>query len=103
MISELATRWHLELAYWRLRLWQFVGLVLLSVWPWLIGTVLPGDHWLVIGPVIVFMPLAYMGGSALHALVPNMDVAFQIGASITIFLVAYLVVVSWRQSHRGRK
>lgn len=96
MIASLRARWRIEREVWHLRPWQLVGLLLLSAWPWVMGAAFPDSQWVAMAPVIVFMPLAYLGGSALHALVPDLPVAYPLGASLTIFFFAYLLVVSWR-------
>jgi|GEM_PF-5926986 len=102
MVAKLKHRFIGELPLWRLSSWQFLLLLLWAVWPWLAQWAVPGNEALAFGPVFIFLPFAYVVGGVFVALFPGFAPAYALGVSSTIFLLAYLGLVSWRQT-RARK
>lgn len=103
LLAKLKQRFVKELPLWRLRPWQFALLVFLAAWPWLVLMAVPGSSVLAFGPVVLFLPFAYLGGSALASLLPGVAYAYAFGASTTIFSLAYLALVSWRLRRGAHK
>lgn len=104
VVAKLKQRFIGELPFWRLNVWQFLLLLLLAIWPWLSMWVIPNNKWLAFVPVIVFMPFAYVGGAMLTQALPKSmaEFSYAAGVSLTIFFLAYLVLIIWRQ-RRGKK
>lgn len=98
-IAKLKQRFIGELPLWRLSFWQFLLLLLWASWPWLAQWAFPGNPALAFGPVFISPPFAYLVGSLFMALLPGCSQAYALGVSFTIFLLAYLGLVSWRQAH----
>jgi membrane protein implicated in regulation of membrane protease activity len=84
-----------ELPLWRLHSWQLAVLGLLAIWPWLVQALFPGHELLSLAPVFVFLPVGYFVGGLFMALLP-VSWAYQLGVSVTVFVLSYLVIVSWR-------
>lgn len=93
----LRNRFVAELPLWRLRHWQLALLICWATWPWLAQWFFPDNSTLALAPIIVFLPIAYLVGSLVSAALPGFGHAYTLGMSFTIFFVAYLVIVSWRQ------
>jgi hypothetical protein len=100
VLNTLCERWVREKKLWRLSLFQLSALLLLSAWPWLVEFVSPGNDGWALASVFLFMPFAYIGGSLFASVLPAVSLAYPFGVSLTIFLIAYLVLVSWRQRNR---
>jgi hypothetical protein len=97
MLAYLKARFKKELPLWHLKPWQFSLLVLWATWPWLCNWILPNNSFISLLPVIIFMPIAYLGGGLFVAMLPGWGPAYALGVSLTIFTLAYLGLVSWRQ------
>jgi len=98
----LRNRWNKYLKYWRLRWWQFALLVLWSAWSWVCSGLFPGHPELWLFPQAPFLAFGYLGGGLFMAIFPGQSWAYPLGLSFTIFLLTYLVLVSWRW-HRESK
>jgi len=96
-IAYFRNRFVAELPLWRLRYWQIALLILWSAWPWLAQALFPGNSTLALAPVFIFLPIAYLIGGLFSAAMPSFAYAYPLGVSLTIFSIAYLIVVSWRQ------
>lgn len=103
MITRIKQRFVDELPLWRLSLRQLFLFLLWSVWPWLCQWMLPDQTALAFGPVIVFLPFAYVVGGLFTTLLPGFAHAYALGMSSTIFVLAYLGLVSWRQVGARRR
>lgn len=101
-IFSFRERFASELPLWRLRPWQLTLLVCWAAWPWIAGLVFPGNATVAFLPVFVFMPVAYLVGGLFASLFPQVSAAYTVGVSFTIFLCAYLGLVSWRQRRARR-
>ena len=102
VVAYLRDRFIAELPLWRLRWWQLTLIASWAAWPWIAGWLFPGDTDIAFLPVIVFLPFAYLVGGIFAAAFPDFSHAYEFGVSFTVFLVAYLVIVSWRQ-RRAKK
>lgn len=99
LANKLKQRFFDELPLFRLRSWQFILLMLWAAWPWLAQLAFPDNSVLAYGPVVVFLPFAYLVGSMFVAALPSFAPAYALGFSFTVFFLAYLGLVSWRQCH----
>ena len=97
VVTNLKQRFVAELPLWHLSLWQLFLRVVWAAWPWLVEAVLPGHEVLAFAPVFVFLPIAYIVGNSFVALFPSISFAYPLGISLTIFMLLYLCIVSWRQ------
>ncbi len=101
LAEKLKQRFIDELPLFRLSAWQFLLLLLWAVWPWLAQSIFPSNSILAYGPVVIFLPFAYLVGSMFVAALPSFAPAYALGFSFTVFFLAYLGLVSWRQRHVG--
>lgn len=97
--EKLKQRFFDELPLFRLGFWQFILLLLWAAWPWLAQLAVPDNSILAYGPVFIFLPFAYLVGSMFVAALPGFAPAYSLGFSFTVFFLAYLGLVSWRQRH----
>jgi hypothetical protein len=100
--TYLRDRWHKELKFWRLRWWQFALLLLWSTWPWIFGWTFPRHPELWLFPQAPLLAFGYLGGGLFMAIFPRQPWAYPLGLSFTVFLLTYLILVSWRW-HRESK
>lgn len=102
--ANLTRRFIEELPLWRLSGGQFLLLLLWAAWPSLAGWVFPGSDALALGPVFVFLPFVYVVGYPLIALLPGLSgqMAHSLALGSTVFVLAYLCLVSWRQGRKRR-
>jgi hypothetical protein len=102
MLTRIKERFADELPLRHLSASQFLFLLASTIWPWFSHVVFPGNDAVAFAPVFIFLPIAYPVGAAFMALLPDRVGAYAFGVSLTIFLLAYLELVSWRQA-RARK
>lgn len=98
VVPRLRRRFFNEFPLWSLKQWQLALLLTWAAWPWLVQWLLPGYDALAFVPVFIFLPLAYPVGEGFAVLLPDFEAAYSLGVSAIIFLLAYLGLVSWRQS-----
>lgn len=97
LIAYFRNRFVAELPLWRLRYWQIALLILWSTWPWLAQALFPGNSTLALAPVFIFLPIAYVIGGLFSATITSFAYVYPLGVSLTIFSIAYLIIVSWRR------
>ena len=107
MIPMLKQRFIAELPLWRLSGVQFLLLLLWAAWPSLATLVFPGNEALALAPVFIFLPFVYVVGYPLTVSMAGLfsipiNAAHSLAIGITVFVLAYLGLVSWRQGRRRR-
>lgn len=100
---RLRDRWNRELKYWRLSWWQLVLLLVWSYWGWICNWLIPGYPELWLLPQTPFLGIGYFAGGLFMALFPGQPWAFPLGISLTVFLLTYLALVSWRWRREGKQ
>jgi hypothetical protein len=103
MLRELKKRFMDELPLWRLSFVQLLFLLLWSLWPVFSKILLSEHEGLALIPIVIFLPFTYIGGSLASALFQNWPYAYVAGTCFTIFCLAYLGLVSWRQGLLRKK
>jgi hypothetical protein len=106
-IASLRRRFVDELPLWRLSLAQFLLLAFWAAWPLLSAWLFPRKDLLALAPVFIFLPFVYIVGYPLLMALPGtsgvpMQVMHPFALSTTIFVLAYLGLVSWRQGRKRR-
>jgi len=100
--EDLKYRFREELPLWRLSPMQTISLLVWAAWPWFSLWAFPENAALAFAPVFIFLPFAYPVGGMFMAFFPGLPFAYALGVSVTIFALAYLGLVSWRQARVRR-
>lgn len=97
MLEGLRRRFLAELPLWRLSRRQLLLVLVWSAWPWFSLWLLPQDAFWPLLPVVVFLPVAYLVALVVELAFPALPHPFTWGLSLSVFALAWLGIVSWRQ------